>query len=223
VGFLERLAAFFKQLLHRVLVAGGAVLLTVLFFLVLPLMQAITRPPETDLIVRSVDTAELPPPPPPPPEEQQEDEPEPEAEPPELTDEAPPLSLDQLELALNAGFGDGMLVGDFAVKLETIAGTAQAAEALFSIADLDQRPRVIYQPSPTVSAKLKKQAPGTVNILFIVDERGKVESPIVQSSTDPVFEGPALSAVKQWKFEPGMRNGQAVRFRMRVPITFPKG
>jgi protein TonB len=31
-----------------------------------------------------------------------------------------------------------------------------------------------------------------------------------------------MKAVKQWKFEPGKRKGQAVRFRMRVPITFPE-
>ena len=46
---------------------------------------------------------------------------------------------------------------------------------------------------------------------------------MVQKSSDPVFETPALAAVKQWKFEPGKRNGQAVRFRMRVPINFPEG
>jgi protein TonB len=45
----------------------------------------------------------------------------------------------------------------------------------------------------------------------------------VQSSSDPVFEAPSLAAVKQWKFEPGKRNGKPVRFRMRVPITFPEG
>jgi len=45
----------------------------------------------------------------------------------------------------------------------------------------------------------------------------------VQNSTDPIFEGPALAAIKQWKFEPGKRKGEPVRFRMRVPITFPKG
>ncbi|MBZ0258769.1 energy transducer TonB, partial [bacterium] len=54
-------------------------------------------------------------------------------------------------------------------------------------------------------------------------QRGQVENPIVQKSTDPIFENPALSAVKKWKFEPGKRNGEPVRFRMRVPITFPKG
>ena len=36
-------------------------------------------------------------------------------------------------------------------------------------------------------------------------------------------EKPALAAIKQWKFEPGKRSGQPVRFRMRVPITFPEG
>lgn len=59
-------------------------------------------------------------------------------------------------------------------------------------------------------------------IIFIVNQRGRVENPIVQSSTDPIFENAALAAVKQWKFNPGTRNGQPVRFRMRVPVTFPK-
>jgi protein TonB len=220
---LSRLAAFLRQVVHRALVLAGAVLLTVTFFLVLPLMQAIARPPEADLTLRAFDAAELPPPPPPPPEEDEPDEPEPEDEPPELDEQAPPLDLAQLELALNPGFGDGAFGADFAVKLETLAGGSQSTDALFSIADLDQPPRVIYQPGPVLSAKVRKQAPGTVHVLFIVDERGKVENPIVQSSSDPVFEAPTLSAVKKWKFEPGMRNGQAVRFRMRVPITFPKG
>jgi protein TonB len=56
-----------------------------------------------------------------------------------------------------------------------------------------------------------------------VDRDGRVRNAKVLSSTDPAFEGAALSAVKKWKFEPGKRKGQAVRFRMRVPVTFPKG
>ncbi len=34
-------------------------------------------------------------------------------------------------------------------------------------------------------------------IIFIVDQNGRVENPIVQKSTDPIFEAPALAAVKQ--------------------------
>lgn len=203
-------------------IALGAAALTLVHFLVLPLMQTIARPPEADLLLQAVDTATIPPPPPPP-EPEPEQEPEPEDPPPELTDQTPPLDLAQLELALQPGFGGDGAAGDFAVRLNTAAAAAAVADALFSLADLDQKPRVVYQPSPVIDAQLRRKAPGTVHVLFAVDQQGRVEEPRVQSSTDPVFERAALHAVKQWRFEPGKRNGQPVRFRMRVPITFPAG
>jgi protein TonB len=207
--------------IQRIAAMTGAVGLTLLFFMVLPLIQTINRPPASDMMVQAMDTAALPPPPPPP-EEQPEEEPEEEPEPPELSEESPPLDLSQLELALNPGFSDGWGEGDFAVKLNTLASGSEEVDALFSLSDLDQQPRVVYQPGPLISAPMRKKAPGTVFILFIVNKEGKVENPIVQKSTDPVFEKAALTAVKQWKFEPGKKEGQPVRFRMRVPITFPK-
>ena len=209
-------------MLHRLMVAAGATGLTLMFFLVLPLIQVITRPATADLSVRDLDTANIPPPPPPP-EEEPEKEEEEEEEPPELIDEAPPLDLSQLELAMNAGFGDGWFDPDFAVKLNTGGVRGDDLDALFDMSDLDQQPRAIYQPNPTLDAQVRRKTPGKVNIIFIVDKRGRVENPIVQNSTDPIFEGPALAAIKQWKFEPGKRKGEPVRFRMRVPITFPKG
>ena len=141
----------------------------------------------------------------------------------------PPLDLAQLEVALNPnlGSGDGWTPGDFIVKLSIGAsGEGRAGEnvdALFSMADLDQMPRAIYQASPTLNNEVRKKAPGTVYVLFVVNQNGRVENPVVQKSSDPVFDNPALTAVKQWKFEPGKRYGKAVRFRMRVPISFQKG
>lgn len=219
----RNLLSIVREFVHRLLVAVSAVALTLTFFLVLPLMQSISKPPATDLMVTSVDTANIPPPPPPL-EEEPEKEPEPEDKPPELAETSVPLDLSQLEVVLNpGGFGDGVIGGDFSVKLNTVAASAAGdVDALFSMADLDQKPRVIYQPSPVLDAKVRKAAPGTVYVIFVVDQRGRVENAIVQSATDPIFEPPALAAVKQWKFEPGKRNGQPVRFRMRVPITFPK-
>jgi len=207
---------------HRLWVALGAVGLTLIFFLILPLMQTITQPRNMDMELQSVDTANVQPPPPPPepePEEEQEEE----QPPPELMDEAPPLDLSQLELALNPGFSDGWMGGDFAVSLKTVASPDDSLDAVFSMADLDQKPRVVYQPGPTLDKQTRRKAPGTVYIIFIVDQRGRVVNPVVQKSTDPVFIKSALAAVKQWKFEPGKRNGKTVRFRMRVPVTFPKG
>jgi protein TonB len=210
---------------HRLLVLMGAVALTVAFFIVLPLMQTISRPPADDLMVQTVDLASLEPPPPTPPMEEPEPEPEPEQAPPELVEEAPPLDLSQLELALNPGFGGDWAGGaDFAVKLNTVASkSSEDLDAVFSMADLDQKPRVVYQPGPTLSKQLRRKTPAKVNILFIVDENGRVVEPRVKSSTDRLFDKPALSAVKRWKFEPGKRGGKAVRFRMLAPITFPEG
>jgi protein TonB len=209
-------------LFHRLIVVFGATGLTLVFFLVLPLMQTLAKPPSTDLIVQSIDTARLEAPEPPP-EIEEEQEPQQQDEPPELTEDAPPLDLSQLELALNPGVSEGLMEGDYAVKLNTAVSDSKGVDALFSIADLDQKPRAIYQPSPMFNKEVRKKAPGTVYIVFVVDQQGRVQNPIIQNSSDPVFEKPALDAVKQWKFEPGKRNGQPVRFRMRVPITFPKG
>lgn len=219
---MRALFRWFWRLFHRLAVLLGGIGMTLLFFLILPLMQTLAKPPAADLILRPVDTARLDAPPPPP-EEKPPQEPEPEESHPELTEEAPPLTLEQLTLALNPTLSGSWMEGDFAVSLQNVAVETKNAEALFSIADLDQKPRVIYQPSPLMTKELRKKTPATVYIIFVVDEQGRVENPTVQSSTDPIFEKPALNAVKQWKFEPGRRNGQPVKFRMRVPITFPKG
>ena len=192
-------------------------------FLVLPLLEAISATPVADLTVTAVDTAALPPPPPPPPPENEPDKPPPEAPPPPaLADEAPPLDLAQLELALNPGAAGLDGAGDFAVKIAAIGGggTAGGGDELFSLADLDQKPRALVQREPVLTAALRKKLPATVHIVFVVDAAGRVEEPRVQSASDPAFEAPALAAIRQWKFEPGRRGGQPVRFRMRQPMTF---
>lgn len=209
-------------ILHHAAVAAGALGITLLLFLVLPLMQAITAPPEADLFVRSADTASLEPPPP---VEEPDVEPEKQEEPPPPEMEAEPQTFDlsQLELAaLGSGDGSGWGSAEFAVKLDTALATSEQAAELVSIDDLDQKPRAVHQPSPSIDAEVRKAGGGTVYILFVVDPSGRVENPIVQRQVHPVLDRAALAAVKQWRFEPGRRNGEAVGFRMRVPITFPE-
>lgn len=207
---------------HRFVVVCGAAFLTLVFFCVLPLIQAISAQKEADLLLQSVDTA-LPPPPPPVEEEPEPEEPEEEEQPPELEAEAPRPDLAALELALNPGAfsGDGWGT-NIQSALGNAAKDAGKGAGLFSLADLDQRPRAIHRVSPSLSDKLRARAPAKVWLLFIVNERGRVESPRVQKSTDPLFERAALSAIKKWKFEPGKLKGRAVPFRMRLPMAFPK-
>jgi len=212
------------RLAHSAAVTLGGAVLTALFFLLLPLIQAITQPAGADTLVRAADTAEPDKPPEMEDTEEPEEEPEQEQEPPKLADEPQPQDLSSIENALNATFGgDGWAgAGTLGFQLPGAAQGPAQFEEMFSADDLDQKPRVIYQPSPVLDAKLRKHTPGKVLIIFDVDPSGRVVDPKVQTSTDPALERPALAAVKQWKFESGKRKGKAVRFRMRVPITFPE-
>lgn len=209
-----------KGALHRLGVVVGALALTLVFFLVLPVMQAISAAPESDLIVTSFDVANLPPPPPPP-EEEIEEEPEEEPPPPELNEEAAPLDLSQLELALNPGLSGGLLGGDFAVKLNTVNAAAGDVDELFNVSDLDQPPQVYHQPSPVLTPALRSRTPAKVIVVFDVDERGQVVRAKVDRSTDAAFDRSAIDAVKQYKFKPAKRNGKVVPFKMRRTISYP--
>lgn len=211
-----------RRFVHRLLVVVGAGGLTLAFFLVLPLMQAISKPPNTDLLVRSLDTA-------PPPPSKTIEEPEPEKppetkEPPKLeAEQSKPLSLGEMDLLANAGLGGGLGGGSISININKVASSVGGGiEEIARVADLDQKPRVTYQPSPVLDSRLRRKTPASVYVVFIVDERGRVTNPVVQRSSDPAFESPALAAVKQWRFDPGKRGGDSIRFRMRVPITFPR-
>jgi len=218
----RRLARVGRGVAQRFLTVTGAMALTLAFFLVLPLLQRINPPPTADMSLSSVET-QLPPPPPPPPQEEEPEEEEEREEPeaPDLSEDPQPLDLSQLELALNPGMGGGWFEGDFAVSLQSATSRTEQVEELFSLSELDQKPRPIFQQSPELNARLRSRGPGQVFVIFIVDEQGRVEDALVQKSTDPIFERPALAAIRQWKFEPGKRDGDPVRFRMRQRFDFP--
>jgi periplasmic protein TonB len=86
---------------------------------------------------------------------------------------------------------------------------------------LDSRPRTRAQTPPVYPFEAKRSGlTGTVTVEFIVDESGHVVDPHVIDSTDRVFEEPTLRAISKWRFEPGRKNDQIVRFRMSQPVMF---
>jgi protein TonB len=199
-----------------------AVALTLSLFLVLPFLQTIGGKQKSDtLTLQTVDTIT---PPPPPVVEDHKPQKEEEPAQPELTENAAPLDLSQLELALNVGLGEGVGGVDLAPRLPLTAEGHTGeddADKIFSLADLDQTPRVVYQPAPEYPAELRrKKMEGAVYMLFVVDRDGRVLNPIIQKSSHPAFEKPATQAVRRWRFEPGKSGGRPVQFKMRVPITF---
>ena len=136
-------------------------------------------------------------------------------------------SLSDIEAALGGQAGGG---GDFAGALSfesggRIGGTGKAGaldqnlEKAFSLSEIDQKPRPVFQAAPVYPPKMRSIT-GVVSVIFVVDETGKVGSPRVEKSTHQEFEKPAVDAIKQWKFEPAVKGGQRVACKMRVPIRF---
>ena len=212
----------FRELIHRVLVVIGAVVLSLLFFLVLPLMQSISKPPEQNQVPGGGEVAIPPPPPPTEPEEPEEDEEIEEPPPPELAEEPQPLDLTQLELALNPGLGGGTVPG-VTIKIENVMAQGGDVDSLFDVSNLDTPPRATYQVSPVMNDRMRRAGGGTVYVIFIVDKDGRVVEPRIQRSPDPVYNQAVLTAIRQWRFEPGKSGGKPVRSRTRLPFKFPKG
>ncbi|MBI5380938.1 MAG: energy transducer TonB [Opitutae bacterium] len=86
---------------------------------------------------------------------------------------------------------------------------------------LDKPPRARLQASPQYPmAERSTGITGSVEVEFVVDETGVVQMPRVVRASHPAFAEPTLRAVEKWRFEPGRRDGQVVRFRMKVPVMF---
>lgn len=199
---------------------GGAVLLTLAVFLVLPLTQMVSSRVQRLRTITAVDTAELreepheeePPPPPPEPEPPQE------PPPPTLADAPQPMNLSvNLDVAFGSG---GAYAGAMPAGLPT-GGSQGAGLAAFDVAELEKRPELLAAVSPVYPAALRKAGvEGTVSVVFVLDENGRVQDPRVERSSRTEFEKPALEALRKWRFRPGMKDGQPVRSFMRQPIRF---
>ena len=148
----------------------------------------------------------------------------PPAEPPALD----AASLGAIEQALNGGAGNGSF-GD-ALTLASggrIGGIGKAGalegtmERAFSLAEIDQKPRAVFQSSPLFPSEMRgKKVEGVVTMMFVVDSAGRVTRQRSVSSSHPAFEKPALEALAQWKFEPAVKGGQRVACNMRVTVRF---
>jgi protein TonB len=191
---------------------------TAVLFGFIPFAHRVANP-DRSLELRTTSAVDLPPPveeeiAPPPPEAEKPPEAAPE---PQLaeTEQQIPLSAD-LEVALGSG---GALAGFGEIRSLTAAESVQ--EDLFDVADLEKRPEAVSQVAPTYPAELRKaKVEGSVTLIFVLDETGRVEDPRVENSSRAEFEKPALEAIRKWRFRPGEKDGQAVRTYIRVPMRF---
>ncbi len=106
-------------------------------------------------------------------------------------------------------------------------------EIVVSFALARERPKV-YEPgrdvvAPAPITQVKPAYPrelmdagvqGTVLLECVVDTDGTAKDVAVSRPLNPVLDAAAVDALKQWRFEPGRRKGEAAAVRIELEMTF---
>ncbi|HZE26761.1 MAG TPA: energy transducer TonB [Terriglobales bacterium] len=83
------------------------------------------------------------------------------------------------------------------------------------------RPKAIYKVQPRYSAKaLFHRVSGTIRVRIVVNEKGFPEILEVVQHLGEDLDLRALTAVSQWRFEPALKDGQAVAAMVVVAAKF---
>ena len=93
------------------------------------------------------------------------------------------------------------------------------ANALYTSGDLDVLPPTIVRP--VIGPPPAANAPPESKALFdvVVDRQGRVEQVQLASSPSRFHERMILSHIKAWTFQPAVRDGRPVRYRLRVLLS----
>jgi periplasmic protein TonB len=82
-------------------------------------------------------------------------------------------------------------------------------------------PRVIYQTDPEFSEEARKaKYQGTCVLGVVVDASGRPTNIRVLSALGMGLDEKAIESVKNWKFEPGLKDGHAVAVEIAVEVDF---
>ncbi len=85
-----------------------------------------------------------------------------------------------------------------------------------------KRTRTVAPQYP--SDALKKGVEGWVELAFTVMPNGSVDDVEVRNASPAdVFDDAAIRAIRQWRFEPVVRNGKTVPQRAMVRLRFAEG
>ena len=82
-------------------------------------------------------------------------------------------------------------------------------------------PRALSTPDPEYSEEARKaKYQGTVVLWLIVDQYGHPQQLKVSRSLGMGLDQKAIEAVRQWKFEPAMKDGRPVAVQINVEVNF---
>jgi TonB family protein len=92
---------------------------------------------------------------------------------------------------------------------------------IFHVGGGTSAPRPVYSPEPEFSEEARKaKYQGVCTLGLIVGADGRPTNIHVLSSLGMGLDEKAIEAVKNWKFEPAMRDGHPVRVEIAVEVDF---
>ena len=92
---------------------------------------------------------------------------------------------------------------------------------LFRVGGGVSAPRALSTPDPEYSEEARKaKYQGTVVLWLIVDQYGRPQNLKVARSLGMGLDQKAIEAVRQWKFEPAMKDGHPVAVQINVEVNF---
>jgi protein TonB len=96
-----------------------------------------------------------------------------------------------------------------------------AKDPVYKPGDGVSAPVVVKEVKPQYTAKAKRAGiEGTVVLDCIVETDGSVGSVTVTKPLDEELDQQAVKAARQWTFEPGKKDGKAVRVQISLEMTF---
>lgn len=90
---------------------------------------------------------------------------------------------------------------------------------LISWKEADEKPVAIKTVHPRLGSNHRNFS-GTIYAEFIIESDGSVRSVTVIESPDMAITNAVVLALRQWRFEPGKKEGKAVRVIVRQPLRF---
>lgn len=131
------------------------------------------------------------------------------------------MTLAAFALLISTGFILFALSGFAEVKQGQTGEGADIGKA-HQLNELDTPPAAIYEASPLYPFVARREnIEGKVWVRFVVTKEGTVRDASIYKSTPAgVFDESALKTIMQWRFEPGIKDGEAVDSLVIQAIAF---
>jgi tetratricopeptide (TPR) repeat protein len=91
---------------------------------------------------------------------------------------------------------------------------------VYSIGDADVvAPVILRQDIPRLAPLMKAQAKDHGVVEVVIDELGRVISIAVRQSVQPMYDAELIAKGREWRYQPAMLNGQAVKYRKLIQLN----